>query len=319
MLILSETQIRSLAPAHEVIRAIRQAFARDFSATLRMPVRTSLPLEDSGVLLLMPAFDSALGYAGVKLVTVTRTGGVNAAYELVNASTGQILARMEANWLTDLRTAATSAVATDLLARPDVGTLGVFGSGRQATAHFAVLPKVRKFNRFLVCGSSGADLRAFSARMKRDHSMEIEPADAATCAREADVICTCTTSPVPVFDGRMLRPGTHLNLVGAFQPETREVDDETVRRSRIVVDTYEGALAEAGDLLIPLRSGAITRAQIVGDLHEIAGGKKQGRASAADITLFKSVGCALEDLVTAKLIYERAIGVPDARGFRALG
>jgi ornithine cyclodeaminase/alanine dehydrogenase-like protein (mu-crystallin family) len=306
MLILSEHQTRALAEPDAVIQAIYNAFARDFSATLRMPVRTSLPLEDGGVLLLMPACDSALGYAGVKLVTVTRAKGVNAAYELLNASTGEVLARMEANWLTDLRTAATSALATDLLARRDVSTLGIFGMGRQAAAHFAVLPRVRKFSRFLVCGSRGADGRGFCSRMKQEHAIDVEAVNADTCARESGVICTCTTSPTPVFDGRNLRPGTHLNLVGAFQPETREVDDETMRRAGIVVDTYEGALAEAGDLLLPLRSGAITREQIAADLHEIASGKKPGRRNDDEITVFKSVGCALEDLVTAKLIYERA-------------
>lgn len=306
MFLLSEQQVRQLADVDEVIRAVRGAFARDFAATLRMPVRTSLPLEDGGVLLLMPAWDSALGYAGVKLVTVTRAEGVNAVYELLDAKSGKILARMEANWLTDLRTAATSAVATDLLARHDAQTLGIFGSGRQASAHFAVLPRVRRFSRFLVCGPAGADLKAFCARMKQDHGIDVEATDAATCARDADVISTCTNSPSPVFDGRLLRPGTHLILVGAFQPETREVDDETMRRSRVVVDTYDGALAEAGDVLIPLQNGSITREQVIGDLHEIASGKKQGRTNAAEITLFKSVGCALEDLVTAKLIYERA-------------
>lgn len=306
MLLLSEQQVRQLADVDEVIRAIRGAFTRDFTKTLHMPVRTSLALEDGGVLLLMPAWDSALGYAGVKLVAVTRAEGVNAGYELLDAKSGKILARMEANWLTDLRTAATSAVATDLLASHDAQTLGIFGSGRQASAHFAVLPCVRRFSRFLVCGPPGADLKAFCAGMKQDHGIDVEATDADTCAREADVICTCTTSPSPVFDGRLLRRGTHLNLVGAFQPETREADDETMRRSRVVVDTYEGALAEAGDLLIPLQNGSISRQQVIGDLHEIASGKKQGRTNAAEITLFKSVGCALEDLVTAKLVYERA-------------
>ena len=306
MLLFSEQQVRELAGVDEVIRAIRAAFARDFTKTLHMPVRTSLTLEEGGVLLLMPARDSAIGYAGVKLVTVTRARGVNAAYELLDAKSGKILARMEANWLTDLRTAATSAVATDLLARSDAKTLGIFGSGRQGSAHLALLPRVRGFNRFLVCGPPGADLGPFCARMKQEHGIAVEPVDAATCASESDVICTCTTSPTPVFDGRLLKPGTHLNLVGAFQPETREVDDETMRRSRIVVDTYEGALAEAGDLLIPLQNGIIRREQIVGDLHEIACGNKQGRTNAEEITLFKSVGCALEDLVAAKLVYERA-------------
>ena len=312
--LLRDEDVRRLADPLEVIAAIRAAFARDYSATLRMPVRTCLELAGGALMLVMPCYDRGLEAAGVKIVTVSRRAGVIATYQLLDCETGALLAHMEANYLTDLRTAATSALATDLLALADVKTLGIFGSGRQAIAHLSVLPRVRKFGRFLVCGTSNPDssgnkrseMRVFSEKMARDYNLIVEPVDARTCAEESDVICTCTNSPVPVFDGRWLRPGTHLNLIGAFQPETREVDDESVRRARIVVDTYEGALAEAGDLLIPLRNGTIGRDQIVADLNEIASGKKQGRVSRDDITLFKSVGCALEDLVTAKLVYEKA-------------
>jgi ornithine cyclodeaminase/alanine dehydrogenase-like protein (mu-crystallin family) len=244
--------------------------------------------------------------AGVKIVSVSQKAGVHAVYELLDPATGISVARMEANYLTDLRTAATSAVATDLLARQDAQTLSVFGSGRQAITHFTVLPRVRQFGRFLVCGSGRSDLNGFCGKMKSDYGIDIQPAEAETCVREADVICTCTTSPTPVFDGRWLRPGTHLNLVGAFQPVTREVDDETVKRAFVVVDTYEGALAEAGDLLIPMSKGVIDRQHVRADLHEIASGKRPGRTHADDITLFKSVGCAIEDLVTAQLAYKRA-------------
>jgi ornithine cyclodeaminase/alanine dehydrogenase-like protein (mu-crystallin family) len=237
---------------------------------------------------------------------VSKKAGVNAVYELLDPATGISVARMEANYLTDLRTAATSAVATDLLARKDAETLGIFGSGRQAAAHLAVLPRIRNFKRFLICGSGRSDLSAFCEKMKTDLAIQIEPADAETVARESDVICTCTTSPKPLFGGNWLRPGTHLNLVGAFQPETREVDDVTVKRARVVVDTYDAALAEAGDLLIPIKSGAMDRSHIMADLHEIASSKKPGRIHQDDITLFKSVGCALEDLITAKLIYQSA-------------
>jgi ornithine cyclodeaminase len=135
--------------------------------------------------------------------------------------------------------------------------------------------------------------------MKADHGIHIEPVAAEICASESDVICTCTTATEPLFDGRWTKPGAHLNLVGAFQPHTREVDDHTVRRARVVVDTYDGALAEAGDLLIPMKSGAIDGSHIVADLHEIVSGQKIGRTSRDDITLFKSVGCALEDLAVA--------------------
>jgi len=236
---------------------------------------------------------------------VSARAGVHAVYELVDPATGISIARMDADYLTDLRTAATSAVATDLLSRKDAETLGVFGSGRQAVAHLSVLRSVRKFKRFLVCGSGRSDLKAFCAKMKKECAPDIEAVDAQTVARQSDVICTCTTAHEPLFDGNWVRPGTHLNLVGAFQPETREVDDITIKRSRVVVDTYDGALQEAGDLLIPISNGTIERWHIVADLHEIASGKKPGRTNPDQITLFKSVGCAMEDLVTAQLIYRQ--------------
>lgn len=303
MRLYSEDQVRSAVTADDVIRAIRSAFARGF-ATLRMPVRTMLEL-DGAVLLVMPCYDSGLNAAGVKLVSVSARAGVHAIYELLDPATGISIARMDADYLTDLRTAAASAVATDLLARKDAQTLGVFGSGRQAIAHLTVLPCVRKFKRFLVCGSGRSDMKTFCAKMKQEYGLYIEAVDAQTVARESDVICTCTTAHEPLFDGNWLRPGTHVNLVGAFQPETREVDDTTVRRARVVVDTYDGALSEAGDLLIPIKNGLVERSHIVADLHEIASGKKPGRANPDQITLFKSVGCALEDLVTAQLIYRQ--------------
>lgn len=303
MRLYSEDQVRSAVTPDDVIRAIRSAFARGF-ATLRMPARTMLEL-DGAVLLVMPCYDSGLNASGVKLVSVSARAGVHAIYELLDPATGISIARMDADYLTDLRTAATSAVATDLLARKDTETLGVFGSGRQAIAHLAVLPSVRKFERFVVCGSGRSDMKAFCAKMKKEHALDIERADAQIVAKESDIICTCTTAHEPLFDGKWLRPGTHLNLVGAFQPETREVDDTTVKRARVVVDTYDGALSEAGDLLIPIKNGSIERSHIVADLHEIASGKKPGRTNPDQITLFKSVGCALEDLVTAQLIYRQ--------------
>ena len=304
MLHFSEDQVRRVVQVDDVIRAIREGFARGFAA-VRMPLRTVLEL-DGAFLLIMPCYDRALQAAGVKLVSVSEKAGVNAVYELLDPATGISVARMEANYLTNLRTAATSAVATDLLARKDAETLGIFGSGRQAAAHLAMLRRVRNFNRFLVCGSGRSDLSAFCEKMKTELAIQIEPASAEAVTRESDVICTCTTSPKPLFDGNWLRLGTHLNLVGAFQPETREVDDITVQRARVVVDTYDGALAEAGDLLIPIKSGAMDRSHIMADLHEIVSGKEVGRTHQDDITLFKSVGCALEDLITAKLIYQSA-------------
>jgi ornithine cyclodeaminase/alanine dehydrogenase len=303
MRLYSEDQIRSALKVDYVIEPIHAAFARGF-ANVHMPVRTMLNM-DGAILLVMPCYDSALHAAGVKLVSVSPKAGVQAVYELLDSRTGIAIARMEANYLTDVRTAATSAVATDLLARNIVETLGIFGSGRLAAAHFAALPRVRNFKRFLVCGSGRSDIPAFCAKMRTELGLNVEAADAETVARQSDVICTCTTAHEPLFDGNWLSPGTHLNLVGAFQPETREVDDVTVKRACVVVDTYDGALQEAADLLVPIKNGTIDRSHIVADLHEITSAKKVARTTAESITLFKSVGCALEDLVTAQLIYQQ--------------
>src|SRR5262249_19164625 len=162
--VLSEHDVRRLLKPEQVIQALRRVFTRDFSRTARMPVRTSLEL-DGAVLLIMPCYDLLLKAAGVKLVSVSKKG-VQAVYELLDPKTGIPMARMEANYLTDLRTAATSAIATGLLARRKAKTLGVFGNGRQAEAHLAVLPKVRGFERFLVCGRSGVE--AFCRKMKTE-------------------------------------------------------------------------------------------------------------------------------------------------------
>ena len=197
-------------------------------------------------------------------------------------------------------------VAGTLLARPDARVLGIFGTGRQARAHITAMFHARTFERVLICGSTPERSRALVESFSATLHCPIQAADADSCAAESDVICTCTTSTSPLFDGRVLRPGTHLNLVGAFRSDTREVDDETARRSRIVVDTYEGCLKEAGDIMIPQSNGTIGTEHIVADLHEALAGIRQVRRSPQEITLFKSVGCALEDLVAARLLSDRS-------------
>jgi ornithine cyclodeaminase len=304
--VITEEQVRSVADASAVMVAIRDAFVSNLNSRFEIPVRQQLELA-GGVLLLMPCCDRALGMEGVKIVTVSPQSGVNAAY-LLQDSSRRTRAFLEANYLTDVRTAATSALATDLLARPNAETLGVFGSGRQAAAHLAVLGEVRSFRRYLVCGRPGRDINPFIERIGNQLGVQLQAASSAVLASESDVLCTCTTANEPLFDGARLRPGTHLNLVGAFRPQARETDDETVRRSRVVVDTYQGALAESGDLLIPLANGSLRREQIVADLHELATGAKIGRTTDQDITIFKSLGCALEDLAVALLVYERTSG-----------
>jgi alanine dehydrogenase len=305
MTALTEDDIRQKLDPARVIAAIETAFRDRYPSTV-IPTRTHLNLA-GGILLIMPCYNVAGNALGMKLVVVQDKPArpedrIQATYMLLDPLTGRPRLTIPANYLTDLRTAATSAVATKFLAREDAKTLGIFGTGRQARAHIKILPLARHFERVLVCGKNSNQTRAFVQDMSKELRLPVEPADHTTCAAQSDVICTCTTSQSPLFDGNLLRPGTHLNLVGTFQPHAREVDSTTIQRARLFVDTYDGALAEAGDLLIPMQEGVITRAHIVADLHELVSHKKPARTSPTDITLFKSVGCALEDLVTAELL-----------------
>jgi len=318
MIFASEESVKSLLVAKSAVAAIQNAFANYDAANLVVPSRMQLALSSESTLLIMPCFDKRKPALSIKIVldrSVAKgeDGGVQATYIQINPQSGQADAVISANYLTDVRTAAVSSVATRCLARQDAATLGVFGTGRQARAHILLLSEVHRFKRVLVCGSSLTKSIEFAREYSGRCGIAIDGVDAKECAAESDVLCTCTTSRVPLFDGRLVRNGTHLNLVGTYRPDAAEVDVDVIRRARIVVENRESALAEAGDLMIPMRKGLIDHTNIVGDLHEIVTGKKIGRQEASDITLFKSVGWALEDMAVGSLVCERALerGVSD--------
>lgn len=308
MILIPESEVQRVLTAEKAIAVLQAAFCSDIERGVRMPTRSQHDLSPDHVLLTMPCWSSEMKRYGVKLVTVTRTdvsaSHVDAVYFLFDRRTSAIDAMIEASYMTDLRTAAVSALATRFLARSDARVLGLFGTGRQARAHAGVLPSVCRFERILVCGSSLKKSQEFALTVSAETGIYAEAAEPEECVRESDVIATCTNSMQPLFDGRWLRPGTHLNLIGGYRPAMREVDDVTIMRSRVVVDTRDGVTAEAGELIIPLKSGAITPDHIVSDLHQLVVGDVQVRKSPQDITVFKSVGCALEDLAVATLIYE---------------
>jgi ornithine cyclodeaminase/alanine dehydrogenase-like protein (mu-crystallin family) len=305
MQVLTEDDVRKRLHPDRVIAAIESAFRDRYLSTV-IPVRPDLRMAQ-GIFQTMPCYDRAGNVLGLKLVVVQESpkrpeDRIQATYLLLDPQTGHPLAIVPANYFTDLRTAATSAVATKFLARDPVRVLGVFGTGRQARAHIKVIPRVRRFEQVLVCGRTAKASREFAQEMSAETDLPVAAADARTCTAESDVLCTCTSSQTPLFDGSLLRAGVHLNLVGTFQSHAREVDSATVQRARVFVESYAGAPAQAGDLLIPMQEGVIDRTHVAGDLHELTSGKKRGRMSAEDITLFKSIGCALEDLATAELL-----------------
>jgi len=251
---------------------------------------------------------------GAKLITVYARNAdrglptLHSAYLLLDLETGAPRALLDGGFLTGIRTGATSALAARFLARPDARTVACFGAGVQAGFQLRCLAAVARLERVLVVGRSPDRARQFATAVTKELGIPVEvAATARDGVRQADLLVCATTSPTPVFDGRDLRPGTHVDAVGAFRPETREVDTETVKRARVVVDTYVGAREEAGDLLIPIREGAIGFDHVAAELGELVTGARPGRLSRDEITLFKSVGFALEDAATARLAYERAL------------
>jgi ornithine cyclodeaminase/alanine dehydrogenase-like protein (mu-crystallin family) len=305
MQVLTDEQVQRLLPLPALMEALSLAF-RDEYASFQAPVRTRFE-EGNRLVLVMPC--QARGAIGFKTILLEGRPGrgpdIYSSHYTFHSLDGKINALMEAKVLTDLRTAATTAVATRALAPAMVHTLGIFGTGVIARAHVAALLEARTFARVLVCGSTAEKSRDFAQRVGQLYGIAAEAVDADTCAAESSVLCTCTTSTVPLFRGSVLRPGTHINAVGAFSSESRELDSDAVARSRVVVDTFPGAMAEAGDVLIPLAEGRIGREHILADLHTALAAPAAVRRRDSDITVFKSVGCALEDLVAARLVLER--------------
>jgi ornithine cyclodeaminase len=294
-----------------LIERLRAAFRADSHVPLRHHHTVAAPNVASGTLLLMPAW-SAGGYLGIKLVTVFPDNHrrslptVLASVLLLSAETGQALALVAGRVLTVRRTAAASALAASYLARADARHLVMVGTGALAPALIAAHATVRPLARVTVWGRDPAKARALADRFAGASFAVAATEDLEAAVRAADLVSCATLARDPLVRGDWLAPGAHLDLVGGFTPEMRETDDEAIRRARVFVDTRDGATQEAGDIVQPLASGALTRAAIRGDLYDLTRGTSPGRTSADQITLFKSVGTALEDLAAAQLAYESA-------------
>jgi len=314
MRILGREALEALLPPDDVIAAVERAFRERAAGRAATLPRAVLPMGRHGVFMAMVSALPRLGALGTKLLTVVegnqRRGlpTIQACYVLIDPETGTPLALMEAGFLTGIRTGATSAVAARHLARSDSRVAACFGAGVQARFQLLCLSRVLPLAEVRVVGRDPARAAAFAERMRRDLGIPVHVETSRKAAvTGADVITCATTSARPVFSGRDLAGGAHVDAVGAFRPATREVDTLTIRKSRVVVDTYEGAWEEAGDLLIPIKAGVITRRHVRAELADVVAGTRPGRTSPREITLFKSVGFAPEDAVTARLAYDRAM------------
>ena len=301
--VVHSNDLQKLLPMEAAVDALEEAFG---GARLpEAPQRAHLDV-GTGDLLLMPAWSEQS--VGVKLVTVNQSNPaaglplINGLYVLFSHGTLQPLAVFDAATLTGIRTAAVSGLATRHLSRPDVGRLVIFGAGAQARYHLEAMLAVRAFKEVICVSRTTWRAEEFVLQIETFgiKGSVGKPDDVS----RADVVCTCTTSSKPVFDGSRLSPGTHVNAVGAYKPTTRELDDTAVSRGPLVVETRKAALAEAGDLLIPMKLGVIDDSAIVADLAEVVSGKLV-RRDPSDITVFKSVGIAFEDLVVAQAAFDR--------------
>lgn len=293
MLTLDEATVHRLLRMEEVIPLMEGALADLSRGNVVQPMRTMLPVASAqGFLGLMPAHAGALG---VKLVTLyphnQHIPTHHAMILLFDPATGEPLVIMDGRLITEMRTAAVSAVATNYLARQDATVLALIGAGVQARSHLEALRLIRNFREVRVWSPRSGP--AFAA----EHGVQAV-ASAEEAVRGAHVVVVATTSQTPVLNGAWLAPGTHINAVGAPRPDWRELDDEVLRRARLYVDGREACLAESGDVIA---AGAI-----VAELGEVVAGA-EGRRSADEITLFKSVGLAVEDVVTADLVYRKAL------------
>jgi alanine dehydrogenase len=317
MRLLTAADIRRAISMRDAIAAVKRAFAELSSGQAAVPVRTAIAtVAPAGTALYMPAYLAASQNLGMKAVTVYPGNSerglptIFAAVLLQDAATGRPTALLEGSYLTALRTGAATAAATDLLARPEASRLCLFGTGGQAPCQLEGVCAVRHIDEVWVWSRNPNNARTFIERMRQQHfaqQLTLHPvAEPQAVVPLADVIVTATPARSPLFAAADVRDGTHVNAIGAFTPAMIEVPQELVARAKVVVDSREACMAEAGDILIPIREGLIAATHIYAELGELVSGHRPGRTSSTEITLFKSVGNAVQDLAVGRLAMERA-------------
>jgi ornithine cyclodeaminase/alanine dehydrogenase-like protein (mu-crystallin family) len=303
--VITAEQLARVATYPDVIEALRGGFKTD----IQTPVRHHHETSDVSTLLLMPAWSAA--WTGLKTVVVKTDNAamglptVQASYLLINNATGETVAIMDGTELTRRRTAAASALAADYLAAPNASTHLIVGAGALG-AHFAKAhAAVRPITQTLIYNRSADKAELLASELRGDGMDAKAVTDLETAVGQADIVSCITTSIAPIVMGRWLKAGAHVDLAGAFKPSMRETDGEVVARSRVFVDTRDGAFSEAGDLLQARDEGKFDFAAVQGDLFELCRGSVGGRKTADEITLFKSCGTALEDLAAAVMVHLR--------------
>lgn len=322
--ILDQKNVREAVSMAEAISAVKEAFIQLSARDAVVPMRSQVPVaHNKGISLFMPAYLEKSHSLGAKIVSVfpgnpsKNLPTISALVVVLDADTGLPLAILDGTFLTALRTGAASGVATDLLARQDTATAALFGAGTQGRTQMEAVCTVRPIENIWIYDPSASAAEACVRELKEKGPPFPQNINAANspeqAAAQADVICTATTSQVPVFADKDIKPGVHINGVGSFTPEMQEIPEATVHRAKVFVDSVSASWEEAGDLIIPLQKGLFGKAHVLGEIGELAMGQIGGRDSADDITFFKSVGVAVQDVSVAQIILtaaeKRGLGV----------
>jgi ornithine cyclodeaminase/alanine dehydrogenase-like protein (mu-crystallin family) len=315
VLFVNEAGVRRLLTMEMCVPLMREALSALSRGDVVMPLRSLVRLPDgSGLLGLMPGYLGEPRSFGIKVVTVM-PGNHGTPYDshqgvvmLFGVEHGEPLAILDASSITAIRTAAASAAATDALARADAGDLALIGSGTQARTHLAAMRVVRRLRRVRVWSRNRENADRFAREVRAEEGVVVEVvASGEDAVRGADLVCTTTASREPVLRGEWLSPGAHVNAVGSCVPAGRELDTEAVRRARFYTDSRESCRNEAGDFLIPRGEGAIAESHLLGEIGEVLLGRVPGRTAPSEITVYESLGVAIEDLAAAHAIHRRAV------------
>lgn len=314
-LILTETDVRRVLDWDAAIDAAEVAVRQYSTGAAHQPLRTSLEFGPGAAYLgVMPSTLSDPPAVGAKLVTVAPANAAIgrpshfATIVLLDPTTGELLSVMDGRYITEVRTAAVSAISARYLAPPRVNLLAILGSGVQARSHLEALVRVRTIPEVQVWSPTPTHRARFAAEMAPKVGVPIRAVDSPEAAvREADLVALTTAATTPIVRGRWIKDGTHVMAVGAYRPDHREMDSDLVARSRVFVDSRAGALAEAGDILIPIGEGRFDASHIVAELGAVVAGLAHGRTSARQVTVFKSLGMAVEDVATAVATYRAAL------------
>jgi ornithine cyclodeaminase/alanine dehydrogenase len=313
-LILNRDEVAFVLDMKDCIKVVESAFAELANGTADMPMRSNIK-PPGGLALYMPAYLKEMKALACKVVTVFKDNPVNhhlpttiGKVLLQDPETGDVICIMDGGFLTAMRTGAASGVATKYLARDEKGmTAGIFGSGVQAQMQLWAVCEVRDISKAWAYDINEEAAIKFAKQMHEKLGIEIIVAERPEELLQADIICAATSSPTPIFDGSLVKEGTHINGIGSHTPNARELDTEIVKRSKFIGDSREACFNEAGDIIIPLNAGEIHENHFYAELGEIVTGRREGRTDEKEITVFKSNGLAIQDTATAKLIYDQAV------------